>query len=100
MVSKNILLARHGFLLMWSTLVQLKPMWCMHSKPIPRQLDFISLGLRVQEPKLEHFGLTTNYITIGGHKNVLQFLHSTSNRKKNITYKKIICQHSRHLYKC
>jgi hypothetical protein len=81
MVSRSILLAGHGLLLLWSTLAQLKPMWCMHSEPVPAQPDTTGLGLRVQEAKLEHFGLTTNYITVGGHRNVLQFLHSTHRKK-------------------
>jgi hypothetical protein len=54
----------------------------MHSEPVPAQPDTTGLGLRVQEAKLEHFGLTTNYITVGGHRNVLQFLHSTQTEKK------------------
>jgi hypothetical protein len=102
MVSRSILLAGHGLLLLWSTLAQLKPMWCMHSEPVPAQPDTNCLGLRVQEAKLEHFGLTTNYITVGGHRNVLQFLHSTQTgkkKKKKKTYK-TICQHLGHLYGC
>jgi hypothetical protein len=54
----------------------------MHSEPVPAQSDTTGLGLRVQEAKLEHFGLTTNYITVGGHRNVLQFLLSTHRKKK------------------
>jgi hypothetical protein len=61
----------------------------MHSEPVPAQPDTTGLGLRVQEAKLEHFGLTANYITMGGHRNVLQFLHSTKpqteEKKKKLT---------------
>jgi hypothetical protein len=100
MVSRSILFVGHGLLLLWSTLAQLKPMWCLHSKSIPTQLDTIGLGLKVQETKLEHFGLITNYIIVGGHRNVLQFLHSTSNRKKTYNLQDNICQHLGHLYGC
>ncbi len=75
-------------------------MWCLHSKLIPAQLDTIGLGLNVQEAKLEHFGLITNYIIVGGYRNVLQFLHSASNRKKTYNLQNIIYEHLGYFYGC